>query len=1068
MEVAQQRLLSSELVARFDKFFSLERQKARLEAVLERYPQVKSVEVDLDDIYKFDHGLADEILEQPDVYTEAAREAVRRLGLASVQETEFAPHVRFYNCPDLPKFRPMVLELGAEHLNRLISVDGTISAIGDIKPHLKRAVWRCKHCDSTTETFPDKTEPVQPPFFCESCTRKDGKVSFELDEKASLLVNKQRSEIQDAVERLRGNIPAVHVELWLEDDLTNRIAPGDKVILTGVMRLKPLVQGRGKSSVYGKFFEVTHILERELEFEEIEITKADEVEILKLGRDPKLFDKLVASIAPSLYGYTELKQSIALQLFGGTPGKVLPDGERIRSDMHILMIGDPGCLVADERVALGNGAITKIGELGTKHLQEINIQLLTGEGGRKRDVATVFHKYEKQPVMEIITESGKSIKGTHNHPLLCVEGDYGRIQRNWKRLDELKVGDKLAAVTSIPCTITAPVATGFKPLKWRAGPRFKGKLPARFTAGLAALSGYFLGDGWATETEVGFVVAEPEKDIIPELERKCVKLFGIGPKKVSHTLAKGRTIPLHYFGLYSKDIANSLRFLREKRVPALVLASGNKVVAEFLRWLFEADGTVFDKGRGSRVVGLKAKNIELLRDVQMLLLRFAIHSRIDGNALLIRRGNDIIKFAKKIGFASQKKCGKLESLASNAKRFARTRAQRVEKIVKIICHPPEDVFDVEVPKGHRFIANGIISHNTGKSTMLEYVSHIAPKSVVVSGGSSTGVGLTAAAEKEEGGEGWVLKAGAMVLANGGIVAIDELDKMNDNDRGAMHQAMEQQYISIAKAGIVTEFQTKTAVLAAANPKLGRFDPNTPPAQQFNLSPALLSRFDLIFTMRDVLDESRDRAMAGHILEGHRVAGSKETHTKAAAAISPLIDQMLLRKYIAYARRHVAPQLSKEAIEKIRDYYVQMRRIGQEQNTFPITARQIEGLIRLSEANAKMRLSPMVELQDAQRAVDLQNYVLNEVFIDRETGKLDSDVVNLGQSKNRLDRVRTVLNIIRDIEREYDLAPVDDVVKEARNYNIDEFYARNLIDELLRKGELYGPKAGHVKSARQRE
>jgi replicative DNA helicase Mcm len=1067
MEVAQQRLISSELVLRFDKFFSQESQKRRLEIVASKYPQVKSADVDLDDVYKFDHDLADEILEQPDVYREAAEEAVRRMGVASVQENEFSPHVRFFNTPDVPKFRPMVLELGADHLNRLISIDGTVSSIGDIKPHLKRAVWRCKFCEATTETFPDKTEPVQPPFFCESCTRKDGKANFELDEKASWLVNKQRSEIQDAVERLRGNVPAVHVELWLEDDLTNRIAPGDKVILSGILRLKPLTQGRGKSSVYGKFFEVMHVHERELEFEEIEITREDEVEILKLGRDPKLFEKIVASIAPSLYGYTELKQSIALQLFGGTPGKVLPDGERIRSDMHILMIGDPGCLVADERVALGNGAIAKMGELGTKHLQEINVSVLTGEGGRKRDVATVFHKYPNQPVMEVITESGKSIRGTHNHPLLCVEGDYGRIQRNWKRLDELKVGDKLAAVTSIPCTITAPVATGFKPLAYKGGPKFSGKLPARFTPDLAALSGYFLGDGWATETEVGFVVAEPEKDIIPELERKCVKLFGISPKKVSHKLAKGRTVPLHYFGLYSKDIANNLKFLREKRVPALVLASGNRVLAEFLKWLFEADGTVFDKGRGRRVVGLKAKNIELLRDVQMLLLRFAIHSRIDGNALLIRRGNDIIKFTKKIGFASQKKRKKLESLAAKAKGFARTKGQRVEKIVKIIRHPPEDVFDVEVPKGHRFIANGIISHNTGKSTMLEYVSNIAPKSVVVSGGSSTGVGLTAAAEKEEGGEGWVLKAGAMVLANGGIVAIDELDKMNENDRGAMHQAMEQQYISIAKAGIVTEFQTKTAVLAAANPKLGRFDPNTPPAQQFNISPALLSRFDLIFTMRDVLDESRDKAMASHILEGHRIAASKEAPPKSSITV-PLIEQTILRKYIAYARRHSAPKLTKEASEKIRDYYVQMRRIGQEQNTFPITARQIEGLIRLSEASAKMRLSATVDLQDAQRAVDLQNYVLNEVFIDRETGKLDSDVVNLGQSKNRLDRVRTVLNIIRDIEREYDLAPIDDVVKEARNYNIDEFYARNLIDELLRKGELYGPKAGYVKSARQRE
>ena len=109
MELAQQRLVSSELVQRFDKFFSQERQKRRLEAVAERFPQIKSVEVDLDDVYKFDHGLADEILEQPDAYTDAAQEAVRKMGLASVQETEFTPHVGFFNCPDLPKFKTIVL-----------------------------------------------------------------------------------------------------------------------------------------------------------------------------------------------------------------------------------------------------------------------------------------------------------------------------------------------------------------------------------------------------------------------------------------------------------------------------------------------------------------------------------------------------------------------------------------------------------------------------------------------------------------------------------------------------------------------------------------------------------------------------------------------------------------------------------------------------------------------------------------------------------------------------------------------------------------------------------------------
>ena len=227
-------------------------------------------------------------------------------------------------------------------------------------------------------------------------------------------------------------------------------------------------------------------------------------------------------------------------------------------------------------------------------------------------------------------------------------------------------------------------------------------------------------------------------------------------------------------------------------------------------------------------------------------------------------------------------------------------------------------------------------------------------------------------------------------------------------------------------------------------------------------------------MRDVLDEARDKEMAKHILVGHMYATrgmdavkQEEEDGGKAAAILPAIDPELLRKYIAYARKNFAPKITHEASEKIRDYYIELRKLGQEQNTFPVTARSIEGLIRLAEASAKMRLSQLVEVQDAQRAIDLTNFVLREVFVDRETGKLDSDVISLGQPKSRLDKLRTVLNIIETMEKEVDLLAVDDVVREATNYGIDDRYARNLIDERKRTGDLYEPKPGFIKSARRR-
>jgi replicative DNA helicase Mcm len=175
----------------------------------------------------------------------------------------------------------------------------------------------------------------------------------------------------------------------------------------------------------------------------------------------------------------------------------------------------------------------------------------------------------------------------------------------------------------------------------------------------------------------------------------------------------------------------------------------------------------------------------------------------------------------------------------------------------------------------------------------------------------------------------------------------------------------------------------------------------------------------------------------------------------------------LRKYIAFARRSVKPRLSEEAGGRIQNYYVELRRLGAKQNTFPITARQIEGLIRLSEASAKARLSESVELQDAERAIALMNHVLNEVFMDKETGKFDSDLINLGQSKTKVDRMRTVLEVIRDLEGRMDAVPIEDVVREASKAGVDESYVNNLIEQLKKTGELYSPKHGIVKIASRR-
>ncbi|MBI1973854.1 ATP-binding protein [Candidatus Micrarchaeota archaeon] len=1070
----------SPTVTLFEEFFG-SYYKKDLEKLAEVYPERRSLNVDYKNLDEFNIELADELIHKPYMTIQCAREAIQRLNLVpsvGIEEgaIQFQPHVRFHNMP--LESRLQVRNINSSHINTMVSTVGVITKITDVKPRLVKAAFECRHCGRLIRIEQsDIGEQMMEPVMC-TCERK----SFRLLVDQCSFIDTQRAEIQEPLELLRGGEQAKTLTVWIQDDLTNKIVPGNKIEITGVLRLqKPKHAG----SIYDKFLDVNQWMRVEQEFEEVDLSDDDKKRIIELSKDPKAYDKIVSSIAPSIYGLREIKEAISLQLFGGTPGKVAPDGMRIRPDIHLLLIGDPGCLVADERVVLGNGTIAKIGQLGQEHLQNINIDVLTGEGGKKRDKATVFHSYRQQPVIEVITESGKSIKGTHNHPLLSIRNDDGRLIREWKSLDEMKIGDRLAVATSIPCTITAPVPTNFAPSKRKYGPKFKGKLPMHVTDELAALMGYIIGDGWIRKYRTEFVVAEQEQDILPKLEKMCRHLFGLTPsikKRLFEPSKIGkRTIarkqPLTYVTVDSEDIASNIAFLKAKRVPDTILQSGNKAVASFLRWLFEADGCVFDKGRGNRSISLKSKEIELLRDVQILLLRFGIHSRIVGcDNLMIRRGESILKFAKQIGFVSVKKRTKLKQLAKSAEKFRRFTGQRSEKIEKIIIHEsPEDVYDIEVPKGHRFIANGIISHNTAKTQLLRYVKMLAPKGLYVSGKSSSGAGLTATAEKDEFAEGgWTLKAGALVLAAGGMAMIDEFDKMEDEDRSSMHEAMESQQISVAKAGIVTTFRANATILAAANPKYGRFDPFASPAEQFDIPVTILSRFDCIFPIRDVVDEVRDRDMAAHILHMHQVASAQVSKVKSIVnfeekrkKILPDIDPDLLRKYIAYARREVFPTLSEEALKKIQGFYTDLRKLGETQKAVPITARQLEAIVRLAEASAKGRFSQLVEEEDAERAIGLFKYYMKEIGLDRETGQLDIDIIATGSSRSKSDKLMKLFFIIKKLNKDYDEVQHEMVVEEAKSQGIKVEEIESLISTLKRNGDIYSPRYGVYKPAEEK-
>jgi len=343
----------------------------------------------------------------------------------------------------------------------------------------------------------------------------------------------------------------------------------------------------------------------------------------------------------------------------------------------------------------------------------------------------------------------------------------------------------------------------------------------------------------------------------------------------------------------------------------------------------------------------------------------------------------------------------------------------------------------------------------GKSQMLKYVSKLAPRGIYTSGKGTSGVGLTAAAVRDEFG-GWSLEAGALVLGDRGNVCVDELDKMRSEDRSAIHEALEQQTISIAKAGIMATLNSRCSVLAAANPKFGRFDRYKSIAEQIDLPSPILSRFDLIFVVEDKPDVERDTKLAGHILKIHQ-----------DNTIPFEIEPELLRKYIAYARRDFHPQLTPEASEVLQEFYVGMRGGAVEEDSpVPITARQLEALVRLSEASARIRLGEKVTEFDAKRAITIQQKCMKQVGYDPETGKVDIDKVEGRTPKSERDKIRVVSEVIGELEDEYGgKTPKNILISElADRYNMSEEKAEEILRVLKRKGVIYEPQQGYYKVA----
>ncbi|MFP8954804.1 AAA family ATPase [Natrialbaceae archaeon A-arb3/5] len=868
---------NSELVDAFEQFFRNYYDDA-IKQLAQRYPnEQRSLHIDWQDLYRFDPDLADDFLNQPEQLQRYAEEALRLYDLP-IDVSLGQAHVRIRNLPETES--PEIREIRARDMNSLVQARGIIRKATDVRPKIEEAAFECQLCGTLTRV-PQSSGDFQEPHECQGCERQGPfRVNFDQSE----FVDSQKLRMQESPEGLRGGETPQSLDVHIEDDITGEVTPGDHVSATGVLRLEQQGDGQDKSPVFDFYMEGMSVDIDEEQFEDMDITDEDKKKIYEISNQDDVYEQMVASIAPSIYGYEQEKLAMMLQLFSGVT-KQLPDGSRIRGDLHMLLIGDPG-----------TGKSQMLG-----YIQNI----------APRSVYT--------------SGKGSSSAGL---TAAAVRDDFGDGQQWTLEAGALVLADQgIAAVDELDkmrCVMGDTVVQ-----------THDGRRQIRKIASKAMESGSIeeLENGRTirdidlsvrTMTNAGAIVTRPVTAVHQyEAPSELVEVTTEDGQKL-------RSTPDHPFFIYQNGSIAEW--------SADDLESGDRTLVPSNRPSIAADGgvTTTDQSGGSS-----------LRDVE---------------------------------------------------------PKEIVDVQRVGSGDSAYVYDLTVEGTHNFVANGMVVHNS-------------------------------------------------------------------EDRSAMHEALEQQKISVSKAGINATLKSRCSLLGAANPKYGRFDHYEPISEQIDLEPALISRFDLIFTVTDEPDEEKDKNLAEHILTTN-YAGELTTQREQMTSldvsaeeiesmtdqVDPEIDAELLRKYIAYAKQNCHPRMSEEARESIRDFYVDLRSKGTDEDApIPVTARKLEALVRLSEASARIRLSDTVDQSDADRVIEIVRSCLQDIGVDPETGEFDADIVEAGTSKSQRDRIKNLKTLISDIEEEYDEgAPIDIVMDRAEEIGMDHSKAEHEIEKLKQKGEVYEP------------
>jgi replicative DNA helicase Mcm len=338
-----------------------------------------------------------------------------------------------------------------------------------------------------------------------------------------------------------------------------------------------------------------------------------------------------------------------------------------------------------------------------------------------------------------------------------------------------------------------------------------------------------------------------------------------------------------------------------------------------------------------------------------------------------------------------------------------------------------------------------------KTKLLESAYQVAPKARIIAGAKTSKVGITASVIKDETTGTYVLEAGALILANNGLLCIDEVNLMNPDDIVALQEGMENMRITVTKANINATLNANTSILMAGNPKFGRFDPVDPVLQQIEIPAPLINRLDLMFVIKDIPNEKRDSEMADFILNGHKNTG-----------VLAELTTSFLREYFAYARQ-LAPKITEEAIAVLKKFYMELRSAKtSDSKQVQIAPRQLDSLVRLSEAHAKFRLSDTVDRIDAEVAIGKVKKFLMDFGMDEETGKIDIDKIFTGVPSSKREKYQIVEGIIRTISENSPgkIARFDSIQDLTSARGIDSAELEELVEEMKKRGDIFEPKGGY--------